>query len=161
MPRQDLETISEEIASKDDIFPLTEQMRSLTLKNMNRFEQISYLYLKIANKQLLSHLFSIKLDPYEITKTWFTSLLTSSISLQHLPYFWDNVFINSMNETRTFEYLDYVIVAMFCNLAENVLNADELSARNLMLRYPENNMNLKDIIKKSFKLREKISELMH
>jgi len=123
--------------------------------NMNRLEKISYPYLKFANRMLLSHLFSINLDPYQTIQTWFTSLLTNSISFENLTYLWDNIFLYSQTQ---FEFFDYILVALISNLSNELLVSDEVSAKKILMSYREDNFNMKDIVKKALKLREKISE---
>jgi hypothetical protein len=160
--RQEWENIYKNIVQGEDEEENSELFKSeeskTLISNMNRLEKISYPYLKVANRILLSHFFSINLDPYHIVQTWFTSLLTNSICFEHLTYLWDNIFLYSQNQGHKFEFLDYILVALISNLSNDLLISDVMSAKKILMRYPEHNLNLKDIVKKALKLREKISE---
>jgi hypothetical protein len=158
LSRQEWEVVSKFIVQEEGQELFNSEEAKTLVQNMNRLEKIAYPYLKIANKQLLSHLFSIQLDSYDIVKSWFTSLMTNSICFEHLTYLWDNVFLHSQEAQTTFEFLDFILVSLFSNLSNELLSSDVVTAKKLLMRYPEHNLNLKEIIKKALKIREKISD---
>jgi len=83
--QQEWGTIKNSIVENENFLPLNEE-NEILFSNLNRFEKISYFYLKLTHDNLLRHLFSIKLDPYDIIHIWYVSLLTSSMCFEHLSY---------------------------------------------------------------------------
>lgn len=158
--RNSWESMVNLIVEKENIFPLTEDLKEF-ISTFNRAERVAYLYLKIANPKLLSHMMSIKLDPYEIIQLWFNSLFTSSICYTHIVYFWDNIFLRcaeQQDQTTPLAFADFIGASLINNLGNDLLTADLITGKKILMRYPEHSLNLKDIIKRALKLREKVTE---
>jgi hypothetical protein len=151
------ELIHKHIIDNQNLLPLSEESKSF-ISNLGRIEKISYLYLNIVNPNLSKHLNSIKLDPYDVVNIWFSSLLAGSISFENLTYIWDNIFFFTSNDS--FRLFDFVAVSLINNISTQLMAGDIDSCRSLLMKYRENSLDLKEIIKKSLKLKEKLGEIM-
>jgi hypothetical protein len=153
--RQSIEVIQKRIIGNENLFPLSEQDNSF-ISSLGRVEKISCVYLKIVNHNLLNHLNSLNLDIYEIIQMWQTSFFTGTINFENLPYIWDNIFLNSTDDSL--DFFDYVSLSLINNLSTELMTGDLNSCNSLLMMYPQNNLNLKEIMKKSFKIKEKVND---
>jgi hypothetical protein len=125
------------------------------LETLNPYEKSSYYYLTIMNPELAKHLFSLKLDTYDILETWVSSLLTSTLGFERLTYFWDNIFYRCKGDR--FEFLDLINIALINNLSDQLLTSNIVTGKTLLMRYPQN-LDEKAVVKKALKLSEKLNE---
>jgi hypothetical protein len=91
------------------------------IKSLNYYQRVSFFHMKLINNDLLKHLFSIKLDIYEIIHSWVTSLFTSAIQFEKIVYLWDNIFYFSDNDSLSF--IDNICVSMINVVSDELKNS--------------------------------------
>jgi hypothetical protein len=159
VPITDSETIKKIIENDEFLsLPLETEVEESkkVIAGLNRFEKMSYFYLKVANKNLLKFLHT--LSPYSIEITfsiWVVSLLTKSIPFDQLTYFWDNIFLNSPED---FRFIDFICTALLSNLGSELQAGKDI---DLLGKYPESHLHLKEIIKKALKVQDKVADAFH
>lgn len=144
--RQPLSAIQEQIVSR-------EELDKEFISKLNHFERVSYYFLKVSKPDILVELFSKNVDIYDVNVLFISSLLTSFVGFENIVYFWDNIFVNASEEKL--EFLDFVSLAFISETSKNSQSIEHLIAysKNLV-RYPAS----QEIVKKAFKIREKVSE---
>jgi hypothetical protein len=133
-----------------------------------RINKIFYFYLRIADKELFMHIFE-KVEPYLFLFRWILCMLNREISLKNILHVWDCIFALEFLDSNTLNpedipdaiknnlnLLDYLCVAMICNIKEELMNEDDQCyLLSLLMHFPNEN-NIKAILQQALKLRDKI-----
>ncbi len=121
-------------------------------------DRITYYYVNVANEKLCQHLINKEADSLvNITYGWYRALFTNSISFENIIYVWDNLFCNS--SPGTLDFFDFIVPAMINNISQELMSKKEFrEIAETMVNYPQVNIDLKGIILKAFKLKEKLTE---
>jgi hypothetical protein len=126
---------------------------------LNRYDRISNVYFAIVNKELYNHLNDIKVDSYSVIQKYFKSLLSSNIKLEHLVYFWDNLFLHSPgNDLEFMGYINLALITYFNDQLRTASNSADVSL--LLEKYPDLGFDPKNIIKKAMKIRDKVHDAL-
>ena len=133
-----------------------------------RINKIFYIYLKIADIELFLHLHD-KVEPYLFLFRWILCILNREISLKNIIQVWNCIFaiecldFNSRKNNKEiayFNFLDFICVAMICNLKEELLQEDDSCYLLSMLMHFPNENNIKPILNSALKIRDLINDYL-
>ena len=134
----------------------------LESKKLNKIDRIINVYLKIVNPNLYGKIYEKKIDLYGLVGELANDLLSNYLTLENTVYFWDCIFFHDtiykfdkfelLNDNR-FTLLDFVILSII-SVNEKAFDTQEWENQ---IKLSIQNLDNKEIIKKSFKFREKIN----
>ena len=118
--------------------------------------KLSFIYPYLSKKKITEKYSSLdNYDPYEIVKEWYFYLFTKPFPIENIGYIWDIIFM-SKYPSEINGYLVASVMKESLEEIEECKSKEELD--NLFVKYPPEEISLKDIFKKAFKLQEKIHE---
>ena len=158
---QDLAYIKDNVVFNEEFLPLNNQSK-LSVSKLNRSERICFVYLNIINGNLVKQLINNGIPICQYVESLLSTLLISSISLDQLTYFWDNIFTHSdPSSDDAFNFLDFIIVSLLNNINDLLMNCNKNNWQDILGKYPENRLDSKHIMNKALKFKEKIIEALH
>lgn len=118
--------------------------------------KISFLYPYILEKKVIKKFIEVgNYDPYNIIKEWYFYFYSKVFPIKNIGYIWDICFMSKYPK----EIIAYLIAAIMKTIKNEILASNtKEDVEKCFKNFPQEDISLKDIFKKAFKLQEKIHE---
>ena len=121
--------------------------------------------LKSLDNDLYSHFKRIDLNCVVFLQKWLRSIFSRELfDLDDVYILWDTIlyndYINENNQKYSFIYMEYICIAMFFKIRDNLKDADQNECYTTLFKYPETK-DITEIIKLSKKVEQAINERLH
>ena len=137
-------------SSQEDFFSLKEKKMDVVYKiALNIYHNM----LRNYDDNLFNRLIKKKIDPTTYMVRWLRCLFCREFSYMVSIQMWDIIFIEEFFQIdNMFEFIDYICVAMYENVKDEIMAGDEEKILKLLFRYPQID-SPKNLIKNAYKIR--------
>ena len=137
-------------SSQEDFFSLKEKKLDVVYK---RALNIYHNMLRNYDENLFTRLIKKRIDPTTYMVRWLRCLFCREFSYVVSIQMWDIIFIEEFFQSdNLFQFIDYICVAMYENIREEIMAGDEEKILKLLFRYPQID-SPKNLIKNAYKIR--------
>ena len=137
-------------SSQEDFFSLKEKKMDVVYK---RALNIYHNMLRNYDENLFTRLIKKRIDPTTYMVRWLRCLFCREFSYVVSIQMWDIIFIEEFFQSdNLFQFIDYICVAMYENIREEIMAGDEEKILKLLFRYPQID-SPKNLIKNAYKIR--------
>jgi len=137
-------------SSQEDFFSLKEKKMDVVYK---RALNIYHNMLRNYDDNLFNRLIKKRIDPTTYMLRWLRCLFCREFSYMVSIQMWDIIFIEEFFQSdNLFQFIDYICVAMYENVKEEIMAGDEEKILKLLFRYPQID-SPKNLIKNAYKIR--------
>ena len=131
-------------------FKIEEQQIDIVYK---RALDIYHNKLRNYDQELFSNLIKHNIDPTTFMVRWLRCLFCREFSYKVSIQLWDIIFLEEFFQSdNKFQFVDYLCVAMYENIRDDLLNGHEEDILRILFRYPQIDTP-KNLIKNAYKIR--------